>query len=135
MHKLSFFNWWFFSIFLGTLFAFTVLVYLQDNVGWAIGYGIPTIGLVISVAIFLVGTPFYRHKVPQGSSFLKMARVLVAAVKKWRLKLPSEPKELHELDLGVYEKKRNFRIDSTNSMRLVRKILFYFIFFLKLVHS
>ncbi|OAY82489.1 Protein NRT1/ PTR FAMILY 5.2 [Ananas comosus] len=121
MHKLSFFNWWFFSIFLGTLFAFTVLVYLQDNVGWAIGYGIPTIGLVISVAIFLVGTPFYRHKVPQGSSFVKMARVLVAAAKKWRLKLPSDPKELHELDLGVYEKKRNFRIDSTNSMRFLNK--------------
>nr|GEW19724.1 protein NRT1/ PTR FAMILY 5.2-like [Tanacetum cinerariifolium] len=31
--KLSFFNWWMFSIFFGTLFANTVLVYIQDNVG------------------------------------------------------------------------------------------------------
>ncbi|WZZ87349.1 hypothetical protein YC2023_115928 [Brassica napus] len=35
IQKMSFFNWWMFSIFFGTLFANTVLVYVQDNVGWA----------------------------------------------------------------------------------------------------
>ena len=67
-HKLSF-NWWMFSIFLGTFFANTVLVYVQDNVGWTLGYGLPTLGLLISVIIFVSGTPFYRHKVPSGSPF------------------------------------------------------------------
>ena len=37
MHKLSFFNWWMFSIFFDTLFGNTVLVYIQDNVGWTVG--------------------------------------------------------------------------------------------------
>ncbi|KAM0822416.1 hypothetical protein ACQ4PT_071505 [Festuca glaucescens] len=32
LQKLSFFNWWVFTIFLGILFSSTVLVYLQDNV-------------------------------------------------------------------------------------------------------
>ncbi|KAM1281744.1 hypothetical protein ACFX2H_022179 [Malus domestica] len=68
-HKLSFFNWWMFSIFFGTLFANTVLVYIQDNVGWALGYGLPTLGLLISILIFLDGTPFYRHKLPSASPF------------------------------------------------------------------
>ena len=118
-HKLSFFNWWMFSIFFGTLFANTVLVYIQDNVGWTLGYGLPTVGLVISVLIFLAGTPFYRHKVPAGSPFTRMAKVIVAAIRKWRVPLPSDPKELYELDLEEYARKGKFRIDSTPTLRLV----------------
>ncbi|XP_073111464.1 protein NRT1/ PTR FAMILY 5.2 isoform X1 [Elaeis guineensis] len=121
MHKLSFFNWWMFSVFLGTLFANTFLVYLQDNVGWTVGYGIPTLGLIISVIIFLAGTSFYRHKVPQGSPFTRMARVIVAALRKWRLPIPNDPKELYELDLEVYTRKGKFRIDSTNTIRFLNK--------------
>ncbi|KAM0932272.1 putative proton-dependent oligopeptide transporter family, MFS transporter superfamily [Dioscorea sansibarensis] len=120
-HKLSFFNWWTFSIFLGTLFANTVLVYLQDNVGWSLGYGIPLLGLVVSVFIFLLGTPFYRHKVPQGSPFTRMARVVVASLRKWRVVVPSDPKDLHELDLEEYAKKAKTRIDSTDSLRFLNK--------------
>uniref|UniRef100_A0A1D1Y0Q7 Peptide transporter PTR3-A n=1 Tax=Anthurium amnicola TaxID=1678845 RepID=A0A1D1Y0Q7_9ARAE len=118
-HKLSFFNWWMFSIFLGTLFANTALVYIQDNVGWTLGYGLPTLGLAVSVVIFVAGTPFYRHKLPQGSPFTRMARVLVAAARKWRAPLPNDSKQLHELDWDdEYLKKGNFRIDSTPSLRL-----------------
>ncbi|GMY27075.1 protein NRT1/ PTR FAMILY 5.2-like [Fagus crenata] len=120
-HKLSFFNWWMFSIFFGTLFANTVLVYVQDNVGWTLGYGLPTLGLAISIAIFVAGTSFYRHKVPTGSPFTRMARVLVAAVRKWRVPIPNDPKELYELDLEEYAKKGKYRIDSTPTMRYLTK--------------
>ncbi|XP_026659159.2 protein NRT1/ PTR FAMILY 5.2-like isoform X2 [Phoenix dactylifera] len=120
-HKLSFFNWWMFSIFFGTLFANTVLVYIQDNVGWTLGYALPTLGLAISIAIFVAGTPFYRHKLPSGSPFTKMARVLVAAARKWRVTLPNDPKGLHELDLEEYAKNGRFRIDSTPNLRFLSK--------------
>ncbi|XP_004296395.1 PREDICTED: protein NRT1/ PTR FAMILY 5.2-like [Fragaria vesca subsp. vesca] len=120
-HKLSFFNWWMFSIFFGTLFANTFLVYIQDNVGWTLGYGLPTLGLLISILIFLAGTPFYRHKVPSGSPFTRMAKVIVAAIKKWKVKLPSDPKELYELQLDEYATKGKFRIDSTPSIRFLNK--------------
>ncbi|KAI3459534.1 hypothetical protein Pfo_016197 [Paulownia fortunei] len=120
-HKLSFFNWWMFSIFFGTLFANTVLVYIQDNVGWTLGYGLPTIGLAISIIIFLAGTPFYRHKLPTGSPFTKMAKVIVAALRKWRVAIPTDPKELYELDLEAYSKKGKYRIDSTSTLRFLNK--------------
>lgn len=120
-HKLSFFNWWMFSIFLGTLFANTILVYIQDNVGWTLGYGLPTLGLLISILIFLSGTPFYRHKVPAGSPFTKMVKVIVAALKKWKVPIPSDPKEFYELDLEEYTKKGKFRIDSTPTLRFLNK--------------
>ncbi|KAF5452647.1 hypothetical protein F2P56_027621 [Juglans regia] len=120
-HKLSFFNWWMFSIFFGTLFANTVLVYIQDNVGWTLGYGLPTLGLAISIIIFLAGTPFYRHKVPSGSPFTRMARVIVAALRKWKVHIPNDPKELYELELEEYAKKGKVRIDSTPTLRFLTK--------------
>ncbi|KAJ4722772.1 protein NRT1/ PTR FAMILY 5.2-like [Melia azedarach] len=120
-HKLSFFNWWMFSIFFGTLFANTILVYIQDNVGWALGYGLPTLGLAISIVIFLAGTRFYRHKLPAGSPFTKMAKVIVAAVRKWNVPLPNDPKQLYELDLEEYAAKGKYRIDSTPGFRFLNK--------------
>ncbi|XP_059632318.1 protein NRT1/ PTR FAMILY 5.2-like [Cornus florida] len=119
--KLSFFNWWMFSIFFGTFFANTILVYIQDNVGWALGYGLPTAGLAISILIFLAGTRLYRHRVPTGSPFTRMAKVIVAALRKWRVPIPNDPKELYELDLEVYTKKGKFRIDSTPTLRFLNK--------------
>ncbi|CAN6547721.1 unnamed protein product [Malus baccata var. baccata] len=106
--KLSFFNWWMF-------------IYIQDNVGWALGYGLPTLGLLISILIFLAGTPFYRHKLPSASPFTRMAKVPVAALRKWRVTLPSDPKELDEFNLEEYAKKGNFRIDSTPTLRFLNK--------------
>ncbi|KAF2294903.1 hypothetical protein GH714_026915 [Hevea brasiliensis] len=90
--KLSFFNWWMFSIFFGTLFCNAFLVYIQDKVGWALGYALPTVGLAVSIAVFLVGTPFYRHKLPAGSPFTRILQVLVAALRKQNVYLPNDPK-------------------------------------------
>ncbi|KAE9455506.1 hypothetical protein C3L33_12592, partial [Rhododendron williamsianum] len=89
-HKLSFFNWWMFSIFFGTLFATTFLVYIQENVGWALGYGIPTTGLALSILIFLIGTPFTSTRFLLG---------------------------VHLQEWQEYTKKGKFRIDSTPTLR------------------
>ena len=117
--KLSFFNWWMFSVFFGTLFSSTVLVWIQDNIGWTLGYALPTAGLAISIVIFVVGTPYYRHKVPAGSPLTRMVRVIVAAIRKWKVSVPNDGKELYELHSEAYAKKGIFRIDSTSTMRLV----------------
>ncbi|KAK6161279.1 hypothetical protein DH2020_004660 [Rehmannia glutinosa] len=115
--KLSFFNWWMFSIFIGILFGNTVLVYIQDNVGWALGYGIPTAGLAFAITVFLIGTPFYRHKKPNGSPFTGMARVIVAALRKWKVHIPQDSRELHEFHEEVYTKKGKFKLESTTTLR------------------
>ena len=38
---------------------------------------------------------------PTGSPFTKMAKVIVAAARKWKLHIPSYTKELYELDLEL----------------------------------
>jgi peptide/histidine transporter 3/4 len=121
LQKASFFNWWIFSVFLGMLFADSFLIYIQDRVGFAVGYAIPTAGLIISVILFLIGTPFYRHKVRNGNPFNRMAQVLVASARKWRVRVPSDPTKLHEVDPKEYVSKGRFPISHTPILRFLDK--------------
>lgn len=121
LQKASFFNWWIFSVFLGMLFADSFLIYIQDQVGFSVGYAIPTAGLIISVVLFLIGTPFYRHKPQNGNPFNRMAQVIVAAVRKWKVKVPSDPDQLHEVDAKEYVAKGRFPISHTQTLRCLDK--------------
>ena len=116
-HKLTFFNWWMFSIFFGTLFSNTFLVYIQDNVGWGLGYAIPTISLLVAIIAFVFGTPIYRHKPKAESPFTTMAKVLVATIRKRNVIVPLDPKELYELSLDEYSSPGKNRIDHSSSLR------------------
>ncbi|KDP21682.1 hypothetical protein JCGZ_03353 [Jatropha curcas] len=101
--KVSFFNWWMFSSFLGALFATLCLVYIQENMGWGLGYGIPTVGLLLSLFIFYLGTPLYRHKVRKTKSPARdLVQVPIVAFRNRKLQLPNDPSNLHEFDLQYY---------------------------------
>ncbi|GLJ39274.1 hypothetical protein SUGI_0801510 [Cryptomeria japonica] len=89
-HKSSFFNWWYFGICLGTLAGVTVLLYIQDNVGWGLGFGIPAITMAMTLLVFLCGTRFYRNKLPSGSSLTGVVHVFVAAFFKRKATIPCQ---------------------------------------------
>ncbi|KAF6162827.1 hypothetical protein GIB67_029096 [Kingdonia uniflora] len=96
-----------FSSYLGILAATLGLVYIQENLGWELGYGIPTVGLALSLFIFYLGTPYYRHKVRNTKSPAKdLICVPIAAIKHRKLALPSDPSELHELEPQHYNTKK-----------------------------
>ncbi|XP_006645185.2 protein NRT1/ PTR FAMILY 8.1-like [Oryza brachyantha] len=96
----SFFNWFYLSINFGSLVGGTVLVWVQTSVGWGIGYGIPAIFSVLSVAVFLAGTAAYRRGQPPGGSPLtRVAQVVVAAARKYDVEVPSDASLLHECDV------------------------------------
>ncbi|EEF41543.1 oligopeptide transporter, putative [Ricinus communis] len=101
--KVSFFNWWMFSSFLGALVATLCLVYIQENMGWGLGYGIPTVGLILSLFIFYLGTPLYRHKVSKTKSPARdLIQVPIVAFRNRKLQLPTDPSRLHEFELQYY---------------------------------
>ncbi|CAM8954478.1 unnamed protein product [Rhodiola kirilowii] len=91
-----FFNRFYFSISIGSLFAVTVLVYIQDNVGRGWGYGISAGTMVIAVVVLLCGTKRYRFRKPQGSPLTVIWRVLILAAKNRTLPYPSHPSLLNE---------------------------------------
>jgi len=58
--RASLFNWWFFCMAIGISVAVSVVGYIQDNVGWGVGFGVPCAIVLAAFAVFLMGTPTYR---------------------------------------------------------------------------
>ncbi|CAL5043399.1 unnamed protein product [Urochloa decumbens] len=78
----GFFNWYYFCNGASMLAAVTAVVWVQDNVGWGWGLGVPAACMGVSVAAFVAGYPMYRRLEPAGSPFTRLAQVVVAAVRK-----------------------------------------------------
>ncbi|MBA0746246.1 hypothetical protein Gogos_008782, partial [Gossypium gossypioides] len=95
--KSSFFNWWYFGLCSGTLISFLVLNYIQDNLSWVLGFGIPCIIIVVALIVFLCGTTTYRYSVKryEKSPFLRIGQVFVLAVRNWRTSSVAAQKEAH----------------------------------------
>jgi peptide/histidine transporter 3/4 len=73
-------------------------------------------GVAVSIIVFLVSTPFYRNKLPPVSLFTRMDQVIVASVRKWKVPVPGDPKQLHELSLDDYTGSGKFGIAYTSSL-------------------
>ncbi|KAI3519697.1 hypothetical protein L1887_08912 [Cichorium endivia] len=120
--KVSFFNWWMFSSFTGALVATLGLVYIQENLGWGLGYGIPTIGLILSLVIFYIGTPMYRHKVRRTKSPAgEILHVVRAAFANRHREPPLDPSELHEFDMQHYVNSGKRQVYHTPIFRFLDK--------------
>lgn len=81
----SFFNWYYTTFTIVLLITQTVVVYIQDNLSWVVGFGIPTILMACSIALFFIGMSLYNHAKPEGSMFSSIFQVFVAAYKKRRI--------------------------------------------------
>ncbi|XVF63340.1 hypothetical protein PTKIN_Ptkin09bG0080000 [Pterospermum kingtungense] len=81
--KSSFFNWWNFCLSLGVLLSIIIIVYIQDNIGWALGYGILCVLMLVALTVFLLGKRTYRYGVKgsETNPFARIGRVFVAAVR------------------------------------------------------
>jgi dipeptide/tripeptide permease len=100
----SFFNLYFFGVELAKLAAITLVVYIQENVGWGWGLGVPTIAMLAAVTAFVARYPLYIKMAPGGSPFARLAQVAVAAFRKINVAVPSDPGHLYqdkELDAGI----------------------------------
>ena len=91
--EVFFFSRFYFLVSLGSLFATTVLVYVQDNVGRAWGYGISAAVMAAATAVFVAGTRRYRCRRPRGSPLTVIGRVLWAAWRNRELR-PADASEL-----------------------------------------
>ncbi|GJU44748.1 NRT1/ PTR family 8.2-like protein [Tanacetum coccineum] len=96
-YKSSFFNWFYFSINIGALIASSVLVWIQDNVGWGWGFGIPAVAMAIAVGSFFSGTRLYRNQKPSGSPLTRICQVIMASWKKRKVHLPNDKSALYEI--------------------------------------
>ncbi|KAH6759339.1 Major facilitator superfamily protein [Perilla frutescens var. frutescens] len=83
--KSSFFNWWYFSMASGVFFAQLVLSYVQENMSWELGFGIPAIFMFLALIVFLLGSVTYRFSMisDQRNPFVRIGMVFVNAARNW----------------------------------------------------
>uniref|UniRef100_J3M7G7 Major facilitator superfamily (MFS) profile domain-containing protein n=1 Tax=Oryza brachyantha TaxID=4533 RepID=J3M7G7_ORYBR len=56
----SFFNWWYLGICASGTVTVALMSYVQDNVGWGVGFGVPCMVMLLALVVFLLGTRTYR---------------------------------------------------------------------------
>ncbi|CAN1175568.1 Protein NRT1/ PTR FAMILY 5.13 [Linum perenne] len=81
----SFFNWWYCSMAIGINVALLVVVYVQDNLSWAVGFAIPCFTMLASLVTFILGRSTYRFSIRRKEDrnpFLRIGRVIIRAVRR-----------------------------------------------------
>lgn len=119
--KGSFFNWFYFSINVGALIAGSFLVYIQDNVGWGLGFGIPAAAMAIAVCTFFSGTRLYRNQKPGGSPLTRLSQVVVASFRKYRVEVPADKSQLYETADAESAIKGSRKLDHTQDLSFFDK--------------
>ncbi|KAK6144505.1 hypothetical protein DH2020_021325 [Rehmannia glutinosa] len=92
-HQSTYFNWYFFTLYVSYVICFTGIVYVEDNVSWAWGFGIGIAGNVLGLVVFVFGSRYYCRDKPKGSPFTSLVRVVVASVRKRKVVMFSRESE------------------------------------------
>lgn len=119
--KGSFFNWFYFSINVGALIAGSFLVYIQDNVGWGLGFSIPAAAMAIAVCTFFSGTRLFRNQKPGGSPLTRLCQVVVASFRKYRVEVPADKSQLYETADAESAIKGSRKLDHTQDLSFFDK--------------
>ncbi|KAB2072130.1 hypothetical protein E1A91_A08G278700v1 [Gossypium mustelinum] len=85
----SFFGWYYATVTFSALIAVTLIVYVQDNLGWGMGFGIPVMLMFGSAVSFFLASSFYIKLKAKTSLLTGLAQVLVASFRNRHIELPS----------------------------------------------
>ncbi|KAH9758439.1 hypothetical protein KPL71_016695 [Citrus sinensis] len=81
----SFFNWFLFSLTVGSIIGVTFIVWISTNQGWDWSFGVCTIAVLFATVFVIMGKSLYRHN------------VFVAAIHNRNLPKPEMADQLHEI--------------------------------------
>ncbi|KNA22670.1 hypothetical protein SOVF_032260 [Spinacia oleracea] len=115
----SFFNWYFFTYTFAQMVSLTLIVYVQSNVSWSIGLAIPAGLMFIACLLFFMGSKIYVKIKPQGSPMLSLIQVIVAAIRKSKLKHPDS--QSSSVLKFVSSDSFNSKLPHTNQFRFFEK--------------
>ncbi|XP_076918087.1 protein NRT1/ PTR FAMILY 1.2-like [Bidens hawaiensis] len=109
----SYFNWYYASMVTSGIVALTVIVYIQDQLGWLVGFVVVVLIMLCSTLIFLLGSSLYVKVKATESLFAGLIQVLVIAFKNRRIRLLSNDCYNHSKEME--------RIELTDNLRFLNK--------------
>jgi solute carrier family 15 (peptide/histidine transporter), member 3/4 len=97
----TFFNWYFVCLYASFMIGDTAIVYLQDGVSWAIGFGVCLATSAASLGLLLLGMRYFQMPAPMDSPYTALARVAVAAMRKARVNVRAPGQVQYYVGEGV----------------------------------
>ncbi|PON54108.1 Proton-dependent oligopeptide transporter [Trema orientale] len=119
--KGSYFNWFYFSQNIGAIIASSLLVWIQDKVGWGLGFGIPTLLMGLAIVSLFSGTRLYRFQKAGGSPLTRICQVLLAAFYKRKLDVPEDSSVLYETQDRSSAIKGSRKLEHSDELRFLDK--------------
>ncbi|XP_011081806.1 protein NRT1/ PTR FAMILY 1.2-like [Sesamum indicum] len=86
----SYFSWYYTLYLIAILMGNTCVVYVQDNMGWKVGFAFPSVLTMFGTVSFFLGSPFYVQVQTNTSLVTGLFQVLVASYRNRQFKLPSD---------------------------------------------
>lgn len=112
----AYFNAYYASIGVAFTVAVTAIVYVQDNVGWKVGFAIPMGLMLLSSVSFLLGSSLYIKEKGSKQMFSGIGTAVVAVIKNRKARLPAKTED------GVYHHLMDCKlIVPTDKMRFLNK--------------
>ncbi|KAJ3700637.1 hypothetical protein LUZ61_004342 [Rhynchospora tenuis] len=113
--KSQFFQLWYFGICSGSLLGNSIMSYVQDTIGWGLGFAIPSGFMALSVGSFLCGTRLYvysqskAHKRPPLESVVQFVKDIVSSLiaRKVRLQSRDDDDDEAAVELELQSKSLN----------------------------
>ncbi|XP_052192338.1 protein NRT1/ PTR FAMILY 7.3-like isoform X2 [Diospyros lotus] len=119
--KVAFFSYFYLALNLGSLFSNTILGYFEDEGMWALGFWASAGSATLALVLFLVGTPRYRHFIPKGNPFSRFCQVVVAAARNWKAEIPTNEKDLFQVDGKECSNNAGRKISHTSGFKFLDK--------------
>ncbi|XP_027355928.1 protein NRT1/ PTR FAMILY 1.2 [Abrus precatorius] len=114
----SYFSWSYASVTVASMLGLTVFVYIQENMGWTVGFGIPVILMFIATLAFFLASPFYVMLKVERNMLSGLVQVLVASYRNRLMELPLED----ENGIGIYHhEKDSDLLKPTEKLRFLNK--------------
>lgn len=120
----SYFNWLLLSTVTGASIGVTVVVWVatnKNNHNWWKGFLITAVATFVGFVFLVVGKPFYRLEVPKDSPLVRVAQVIVVAIKNRGLSYPESPSEFYEINEKEYSESTAPKIAHTQQFRWLDK--------------
>ncbi|KAL8204997.1 hypothetical protein R6Q57_010620 [Mikania cordata] len=109
----SFFNWYYATASISTLVGSTVLVYIQDQFGWQVGFVVPAMFMFCSALMFMLGSSLYVKVEVDESPYSGFIQVLILAFKNRKIRLLPDDRYNHS--------NQGDRVELTDNLRFLNK--------------
>ncbi|KAK6161851.1 hypothetical protein DH2020_001692 [Rehmannia glutinosa] len=86
----SYFSWYYATYTFAVFIGLTVVVYVQDNMGWNVGFAVPAMLVMFGTLLFFLGSPMYVEVPSKSSLLIGLVQVVVASYRNRHFTLPSD---------------------------------------------